>query len=496
MRKKVYTIHELQEQVHELLAKDLKAFIKYSFIYLRPGEKYLDNWHIDAIAEYLMACKNREIKRLIINMPPRSMKSLTTSVAFPAWLMGNDPATSVICASYAQGLSNQHSLDCRALMESDWFKAVFPACRFTKDQNQKSEYMTTQRGIRFATSVGATLTGKGGKFIIIDDPLNPMQAASDVERETANHWMSSTVPSRLNNQAEDVIIVNMQRLHEDDVTGNLLDKGGWEHLCLPAKNDRKTIIQLNGFRKVFEDKELLHPDRLSEKVLQNLEHDLGSFDYAGQYLQAPVPKAGGILQAGWWKEWTSKALPSCEYIMQVYDTAFKTDSMNDYTARTTWGIFRHNNEKPNIILLEALNKRLTLPDLREEAIESYYDFDPDIVLIEDKGSGISLIQELKRLGIRLKAIGRGKGDDKISRAHVASVMLEQGVVWYPKDKPWATEVIRQCASFPNAKYDDLTDTVTDALIFLRHYKRLEVVNDQVASSGSGNFKPTYGGHYG
>jgi predicted phage terminase large subunit-like protein len=481
----------------EALRENLSLFITRSFLHLRPGEQYLDNWHIDCIAEYLNACHKRQIKRLIINMPPRSMKSITTSVAFPAWLMGNEPSTSIICASYAQNLSNQHSLDCRAIMESEWFKAAFPLCRFSKDQNQKSEYMTTQRGIRFATSVGGSLTGKGGQYIIIDDPLNPTQAASVVERETANNWMSSTVPSRLNNQEEDVIIVNMQRLNEDDVTGNLLAKNnGWEHLCLPAKNDRRKIIQLNGFKKIFEDQELLHPERLSQKVLDSLEHDLGSIDYAGQYLQAPVPRGGGILQTGWWKEWDSDFLPSCDYTIQVYDTAFKTDVMNDFTARTTWGIFTYNNQKPNIILLEAMNKRLTLPELREEAIESYYDFDPDIVLIEDKGSGTSLIQELKRLGIRLKAVPRGKGDDKISRAHIASVMLEQGVVWYPKNKAWATEVIRQCASFPNAKHDDLVDTVTDALIFLRHYKRIEVTNDRVASGGSSSFKPTYGGSYG
>ena len=189
-------------------------------------------------------------------------------------------------------------------------------------------------------------------------------------------------------------------------------------------------------------------------------------------------------------------MPSCSYILQVYDTAFKDGKENDYTARTTWGIFTYNSNKPNIILLEAMNKRLTLPDLKREAIESYDDYDPDLVLIEDKASGISLIQELKRTGMRIRAVGRGKGDDKISRAHIASVVLEQGLVWYPKGKSWANEVIRQCASFPNAKYDDLTDTVTDALIFLRHYRRVEINEDDAAGEGSTSFKPKYGGHYG
>lgn len=495
--KTLYTVDQLYERLFEGLRTDLRTFIKYSFKYLRPGEAYYDNWHVDAISEYLMAVKNRQIKRLIINMPPRSLKSIITSIAYPAWLIGNDPSTNIICASYAQSLSNQHSLDCRSLMESDWFMAAFPKCRMAKDQNEKSKYKTTMNGMRFATSVGGTLTGLGASQIVLDDPLNPTQAASEVERETANNWTTSTVPSRLNNQENDAIILNMQRLHENDVTGHLLEKGGWDHLCLPAKNDRKRIIALGDFRKVFEQDELLHADRLSQRVLDSLEKDLGAFEYAGQYLQQPVPKAGGILRTNWWQPWINvKALPACSYTIQVYDTAYKIGEENDYTARTTWGIFYHNSDNPNIILLEAMNKRLTLPELREEAVDSYYDFDPDLVLIEDKGSGISLIQELKRLGIRLKAISRNKGDDKVSRAHVASVMLEQGVVWYPKDKAWATEVIRQCASFPNAKHDDLTDTVVDALIFLRNFKRIQIPNDGVASSGSTTFKPQYGGHYG
>lgn len=215
------------ERYQEELRNNFNLFLTRAFLHLRPGETFKPNWHIDVISEYLMACKNKQIKRLIINIPPRMMKSLCISVAFPAWLMGNDPSKSIICASYAQSLANQHSLDCRALIESEWFQAAFPGCKLAKDQNEKSKYMTTKRGMRFATSVGGTLTGAGGSFIIVDDPLNPSQAASDAERDTANSWMSSTVPSRLNNQEDDIIIVVMQRLHEDDVTGHLLDKGGW-----------------------------------------------------------------------------------------------------------------------------------------------------------------------------------------------------------------------------------------------------------------------------
>lgn len=494
-KKEIVGFAELYKRINDALSGDLKKFIEYSFKYLRPGEQFLDNWHLSCISAHLEAVANGQLKRLIINMPPRALKSISCSVAFPAWLIGRDPTTSIICASYAQSLSNQHSLDCRAIMESDWFKIVFPECRLAKDQNEKSKYKTTMNGMRFATSVGGSMTGSGGSIIIIDDPINPTMANSDAERDNANNWLTGTVPSRLNNPEKDSMILIMQRLHEDDCTGLLLEKGGWEHLCLPAVNDKKTVIQINGFKKTFEEGELLHPERLSKKVLADLERDLGNYEYAGQFLQSPVPKGGGILQANWWREWQTKALPPCDYILQVYDTAYRENTSADYSARTTWGIFMYHN-RPNIILLDAMNLRLTLPNLKVEAIESYNEYDPDIVLIEDKASGISLIQELRLTGMRIKALKRGKGDDKVSRAHIASVMLEQGVVWFPKDCGWVNEVIRQCASFPNAKHDDLTDTVTDALIFLRHFKHIEVSNDGAVSQGSNTFKPTYGGRYG
>lgn len=492
----VAEIEDAIHAYHQSLRDKFKYFLIRSFYHLHPGQEFVDNWHLDAICEYMMACRDGDIKRLIINMPPRMMKSLASSVAFPAWILGNDPATKIICASYTQKLSNIHSLNCRSVMESGWYKDVFPECRFVKDQNQKGEYQTTRFGRRYSTSVGGTTTGYGGRYVIIDDPLDPGGAYSDAERQTANDWISGTIPSRLDSQEKGVIMVIMQRLHENDVTGHLLEQGGWEHLCLPVKNDRKKIIQINGFKKEFKDNELLNEERLPQKTLDLLEKEMGSREFSSQYLQNPIPPSGGILPAHHWKEWDQKSMPSCSYILQVYDTAFKDGKENDYTARTTWGIFTYNSNKPNIILLEAMNKRLTLPDLKREAIESYDDYDPDLVLIEDKASGISLIQELKRTGMRIRAVGRGKGDDKISRAHIASVVLEQGLVWYPKGKSWANEVIRQCASFPNAKYDDLTDTVTDALIFLRHYRRVEINEDDAAGEGSTSFKPKYGGHYG
>lgn len=465
----------------------LSHFIRKSFSTVDNGTEYYHNWHIDAIAEHLRACKDREIKRLIINMPPRSMKSISCTVAFPAWLLGLDPTTKIMAASYAQSLSFKHSQDTRFIMMSDWYKAVFPKTILAKDQNEKGKFMTTARGHRMAVSVGSAATGEGANYLILDDALNPEQAASDLDRETANRWHRQTWSSRLNNPQTDVMIAVMQRLHQDDVTGMLLAQGGWEHLCLPAINDSKKTISIGrGMKKEWEDGELLHAERLSQEVLDQKRKEMGSFAFAGQYLQTPTPIGGGILKKEWWQFWEGDDPPTTEDVIQVYDTAFTEKTTNDYTARTTWGIFTSGDGESNIILLERLNKRMEFPELLAEAKEAYVKFtrkktnEPPLVLIEEKASGLPLLQELRRVGIRVRGIKRNAySGDKVSRAHNIAHILESGRVWVPCNcvvvdgakvftpKPWAQEVIDQVSQFPMSAHDDLVDTVVDAIAYMR-----------------------------
>jgi hypothetical protein len=242
----------------EVYKTSLSAFIQRSFADVGNGE-YHHNWHIDAIAEYLTACKNREIKRLIINMPPRSMKSIAVTIAFPAWLLGNNPKLEIMAASYSQDLSEDHSVFCRKIVQSDWYKHVFP--NVVLSESLKAKFTTTEGGARRATSITGTSTGKGANFLILDDPLNPGQAVSEAERKTAIRFMQHTWPSRLNDKKNDVSIVVMQRLHEEDPSGFLLSQGEWEHLCLPAINDKRKTISIGKFSKVWEAGEYL--DRYS-----------------------------------------------------------------------------------------------------------------------------------------------------------------------------------------------------------------------------------------
>jgi hypothetical protein len=214
--------------------QDLGVFIRRCFATVSPASEYLHNWHIDAIAHHLELVRLGEIKRLIITMPPRSLKSICASIAFPAWLLGHDPGRRIICASYAQDLSASLANQFRAVLASDWYMRTFPRARIDPSKNTETEVMTTGRGSRFATSVGGTLTGRGGSLIIIDDPLKPSEGMSETKRVHAQQWFDNTVYSRLDDKRQDAIVLVMQRLHMDDLAGYLLEKGGWTHLNLPA----------------------------------------------------------------------------------------------------------------------------------------------------------------------------------------------------------------------------------------------------------------------
>lgn len=481
--------------LNEAYKCNLSYFIQRSFDYAGVGD-YHHNWHIDAIAEYLTACMRREIKRLIINMPPRSMKTISVSSAFPAWMLGHNPKLEIMTASYQQGVSDDASRKFTKIVSSSWYKALFPNVEWVK--NLESLMITSAGGKREATSLKGASTGKGGNFLILDDPLNPKQAASDKDREAAIDFVSSTWPSRLNNRKEDVSILVMQRLHQEDPTGYLLEGGGWEHLCLPAINDKKRTISIGNFHKEWAAGDLLDEVRLSKEILHEIREvdRMSSFQFAGQYLQLPVPDGGGIIKEESWQPWTGKKPPKTVDIIQVYDTAFTEKTTNDFCARTTWGVFEADDSEKNIILLERLNERMEFPALRVEAKRSYRDYtDKDgnepLVLIEEKASGLPLIQEMKLTGMRVRGIKRNSNaGDKISRAHNITHVFEGGRVWVPcnmievdgkltyRPKPWAQEVIDQCAIFPNGTHDDLVDTVIDAVAYLRMRSSINIEGDR------------------
>ena len=285
-----------------VLRTDLPSFVRKAFATVNPGDRYVDNWHIEAICHELVrlrgsgACR----RRLIVNLPPRSLKSLIVSVAFPAWVLGHDPSARIIVASYSDDLGRRLARDFRRVVEAPWYRDLFPAMRIDARKNTEAEVATTAGGSRYATSVGGTLTGRGGDLVVIDDPIKPMDAASDAERRRVNEWFDSTVMSRLDDPATAAVVLVMQRVHEDDLAGHLLEKGGWSLLRLPAIATEAEEVAL-GQGRVHRRApgELLEPGRLAMAELEEARRHLGAQLFEAQYQQDPVPAGGTLIKADW-----------------------------------------------------------------------------------------------------------------------------------------------------------------------------------------------------
>lgn len=454
------------------MRRSLKEFTKNSWQAIEPGRDFHDNWHIDAISEHLQAVVEGDIKRLIINIPPRHMKSISVAVALPAWTWTIQPSKKFLYASYAGSLSIRDSVKCRRLIDSRWYKEHFgESFKLTGDQNQKQRFENDHTGARIATSVDGALTGEGGDIIVIDDPHNVRESESSAVRDGVLEWWDQAMQTRLNDPKTGAFIIIMQRVHERDLTGHILANemdGEWDHLCIPARYEighpTPTRSRLGFTDPRTKEGDLLWPERIDAKTLGNLERSLGSYASAGQLQQRPMPKGGGILKAEWWVPWEKDELPDIEYVLQSWDTAFSVKEKSSYSARTTWGVFRKDGQI-NAMVLEMWYDRVSYPELRKLAQEAYYDWEPDAVLIEKKASGQSLLQDLRMAGVPVLEYMPDR--DKEARAHASSALLEDGRIYYPSDKKWAKNLIDICASFPATDNDDIVDTCTQAWLRLR-----------------------------
>ena len=302
----------MQAYLHRLFAHAVRthfsAFLEKAFSTVAPGQRFLPNWHLEAIAAHLEACERGDITRLIINMPPRMLKSVTVSVAWPAWLLAQNPAARIMVASYAQSLSVKHSLDCRLVMQSPWYRALFPNTCISSGQNEKHKYVTTKRGHRIAVSVGGAATGEGGNVLIVDDPLNPLQAMQKTARDAANEWFQHTFVSRLDDKKKGCIIVVMQRLHMDDLSGILQKQRDWHVLNLPAIAPKDTIIRCGNFHYTRRANQPLHPEREDAALLERTKQELGSIHFAAQYQQCPQRLEGSMVPLAWFARYYPEAV--------------------------------------------------------------------------------------------------------------------------------------------------------------------------------------------
>jgi predicted phage terminase large subunit-like protein len=444
-----------------LLRTDLYTFIVRSFRELNPETKFLHNWHIEKIADELTKCWSGETQRLIINVPPRSLKTHSTSVSFPAWLLGHNPAAKILCVSYGQDLADKNALDCRRVMLSDSYQRAF-SCRLSNTRTAVSDFMTTRNGFRLSVSVGGALLGRGGDYLIVDDPLKPDEALSETQRKAVNDWYDHTLLTRLDNKNTGCIIVIMQRLHEDDLVGHLLQQGGWKLVCLRAiaeENEIHEISTVQGSRRVIRRTgECLHPDRESLGTLEMIRATIGEYNFAGQYQQTPVPFGGGIVKKEWLKFDMPAEMPATrDFIFQSWDTANKPSELSDYSVCTTWAV-----AGAHLYLLSVLRERLDYPALKRAVREQAQRFGPRIILVEDQASGTQLIQELTYEG--LHAIkGYKPTMDKVIRLSTVCTSFENGFVHLPQTAAWLDCYVHELITFPMGKFDDQVDSTSQAL---------------------------------
>jgi predicted phage terminase large subunit-like protein len=443
--------------------EEIVLFIRKAFNIVDSGTDYLHSWHIDLIGAYLSEIYKGNIKRLIINIPPRTLKSICVSVAFPAWLLGKNPSSRIIVASYSKILSLKHSTDCRLVIQSDWYKQKFPNVTLNTKQNEKHKFATTKNGYRFATSVEGTLTGEGGNYLIVDDPHNPQQVMSEKYRKKTLDWFSNTLSSRLNDKKKGVIIIVMQRLHPNDLTGYLLDKGKnlWQQISIPAIAEKDELLSIGNFTKFRHRGELLHPKREGIKEIEQIKIEMGSYVFSAQYQQNPVLIKIGMLEPNWIQRYQLKNIATFQKITLSFDTAIKAGIKNDPTVCTVWG-----EKQNNYYLLEVYREWLEYPALKKIAIELIKKWNPDNILIEDKASGQSLIQDLRQ-DIKQPVIPIKANKDKITRFASVSTFIEAGRVFLPNEAVWLADFENELYSFPNHEHDDQVDSLSQFLNWIK-----------------------------
>jgi predicted phage terminase large subunit-like protein len=454
----------------KLAERSLRAFIEQAWPILEPDTTFVPNWHIDLLCEYLEAVTAGECQRLLINVPPRTMKSLLVSVLWPAWEWIRRPGGRWICASYAESLAIKHSVDRRTILQSAWYQSRWGnRVQLTDDQNLKGEFQNTARGVMIATSVGGSVTGKGGDRVIADDLHNPQQAESDAQRETAVTYYRTTLSTRLNDKKTGAYVVVMQRLHERDLAAFCLDMG-YEHVCLPAEAETRTVHVFPRSKDTFvrEAGDLLWPAREGAAELELQKRMLGSSAYAGQYQQRPAPAGGAIFQREWMQFYDE--LPTLTQLTTSWDMSFKNKPDNDYVVGLVGGRcgadrYVIDRVKGQWSFTETCRQVKHLA-ARYPAARTH--------LIEDTANGPAITDTLKQQLSGIIAVQPDGG--KLARAQAVSPMVESGNVFLPNPRPhgrliperaWVEDFVYQLIMFPHGAHDDDVDAFTQLLIRLR-----------------------------
>lgn len=475
----------------ELASRSLPEFIKQAWPVVEPGVRYLHNWHIDAICDHLAAVDAGEITRLLINIPPRYMKSICVSVMWPVWSWIKRPSLRWMFASYNQNLSTQHSVDRRTIIQSDWYQRAWGRLiQLTGDQNVKTEYMNSSRGVMFATSIDGTSTGKGGNRLVLDDPHDPKKAESDIQRERTITTIERKLSTRLNDKKKDAIVIVMQRVHEKDASAHALKQGGYVHLCLDGVAETKTIIQMGGRSPVVREVgDFLWPEREGAKEIEQAKVQLGPYGFACQYQQRPAPLGGGRFKSAWFKYYKSTSEFYALYGHDGISKTVKIDDCDRFATVDPAGLEKDQGGKPcytviqiwditpqhNMILVHESREQMEIPDSAEKCVELCRRYDVPWIGVEQAGLGLGVVQTIRKRGVTVRPIPT-KGS-KEARSEIAEIRTSAGMVYFPHGAPFMFDLESELTKFPNSEYKDQVDAFAHAAIWVQKSRGAPTVNE-------------------
>jgi len=438
-----------EKKIQNKAKSDFLSFVKAVW------PEFVEGPHHRHIAEKFNKLATGELKRLIVNMPPRHTKSEFASYLLPSWMVGRNPKLKIIQATHTGELAIRFGRKAKNLIDSEEYAKIFQT-RLQEDSKAAGRWETAQGGEYFAAGVGGAITGRGADLLIIDDPHSEQDAMSEQALENAYEWYTSGPRQRLQPGASIVLV--MTRWSTKDLTGILLNnqkevKGDqWEVVEFPAILDHGTPVW---------------PEYWKLDELEKVKATLPVQKWNAQWMQAPTSEEGAIIKREWWRPWKSKYIPPLQHVIQSYDTAFLKSETADYSAITTWGVFFPSEDQgAQLMLLDAVKGRYEFPELRRKALEQYKYWEPETVLVEAKASGLPLTYELRKMDIPVVNFTPSKGNDKHARVNSVAPLFESGMIWAPEQK-FAEEVIEECAAFPHGDHDDLVDSMTQAVMRFR-----------------------------
>ena len=443
---------------------DFLTFVKHVW------PEFIEGKHHKKIAEKFNDIANKKIKRLIINMPPRHTKSEFASFLLPAWMVGRRPDLKIIQSTHTTELAIRFGRKAKTLIDSPEYQQMFKTT-LREDSQAAGKWETSQGGEYYAAGVGSAITGRGADLLIIDDPHSEQDALNMSSMERAYEWYTSGPRQRL--QPGGTIVVVMTRWNMKDLTGMLL-KSQKE-----LKSDKWELIE---FPAILPSGKPVWPEYWKKDELEGVKASISIGKWNAQWMQNPTAEEGSLIKREWWKVWEKDTMPPLEHVIQSYDTAFLKKESADYSAITTWGVFRPDQDSPpNLILLDAVKERLEFPELRKKAMEQYRYWNPETVIIESKASGLPLTYELRKMGIPVINFTPSRGNDKHARVNACAPIFESGQIWAP-DMKFAEEVVEECASFPYGDHDDLVDSTTQAVMRFRQGGFISLPDDEKEDS--------------